>query len=329
MRPYPRDAARALGISEAELVSTQPGARRLRGPFQSLVRALAGLSDVKTMTRNEHAVIERWGRFRDIEASDGCPLGQVVGEDIDLRIFFHHWHSCFLVEDELPSGPRTSLQVFDRQGDSVFKVFPESDDAKNALRALAAERIAGDEGPLTDPAGLPKPEPHRSLSIEKLGEFHAAWDSMKDTHEFFGLLRRFELPRVRALELAGRNRARQVKTSGFETVLERASKDERPIMIFVGSRGVLQIHTGPVRTIKRMAGYLNVLDPGFNLHVKDEAIARAFVVRKPTADGDVTSLELYDAANETVALLFSKRKPGQAEGADWRSLLASLGEVGA
>ncbi len=327
-RLYPRDAAKVLGVSEAELVAALPGARRLRGPFQPLVRSMAALGAVKTITRNELAVIERWGRFEEIEAEDGAALGQVVGEDIDLRLFFTHWHSCFLLDDELPTGPRTSLQAFDRLGDSVFKVFAGSETARAAVRTIAEPLLTDAGGPLAVPDEA-APAPSRSLAPSEVGAFQAAWDTMQNTHEFYGLLRRFGLARVRALELAGWSRAQEVKPDALEVALRRASTDEQPIMVFVGSRGVLQIHTGFIQTVKRMGGYLNVLDPGFNLHVRDERLSRAFVVRKPTADGDVTSLELYDAAGETVALLFSKRKPGQIEGAYWRELLASLERVGA
>ena len=38
----------------------------------------------------------------------------------------------------------------------------------------------------------------------------------------------------------------------------------------------------------------------------------------------VTAVELYDAAGETVALLFGKRKPGEKELESWRELVARL-----
>jgi hypothetical protein len=44
-----------------------------------------------------------------------------------------------------------------------------------------------------------------------------------------------------------------------------------------------------------MGPWLNVLDPGFNLHLREDLIASAWIVRKPTADGVVSSLELFDA----------------------------------
>ncbi|MBL9028828.1 MAG: hemin-degrading factor [Myxococcales bacterium] len=320
---HPRDAARALQGTEAELVASMPHSRRLGGTPQALVRALGTLGDAKTMTRNELAVIEKWGRFEEIDAEEGVMMGQVVGEDLDLRLFFSHWQSWFFVEEPQGDTVRTSLQVFDKRGDSAFKVFAESEESRKALLALAEAAGAAPATPLLAGGVEPERRPSGDQNVD-VEAFWAEWDAMQNTHEFFGLLRKYGLARVRALELAGTSRAREVEPNALELLLEAAAGAGQPIMVFVGSRGVIQIHTGPVHTIKRMGGYLNVLDRGFNLHVKDEGIKRAFVVRKPTADGDVTSLELYDADGETVALLFSKRKPGQIEVEPWREMLRAL-----
>jgi putative hemin transport protein len=53
-------------------------------------------------------------------------------------------------------------------------------------------------------------------------------------------------------------------------------------------------------------------------------IDSAWVVWKPTEDGSVTSLELFDADGELIASLFGKRKPGQQEDEAWRALVAGL-----
>ena len=52
-------------------------------------------------------------------------------------------------------------------------------------------------------------------------------------------------------------------------------------------------------------------------------------MRKPTEDGVVTSLELYDAYGETIAFLFGKRKPGIPELDAWRELVAEIPVGGA
>ena len=97
-------------------------------------------------------------------------------------------------------------------------------------------------------------------------------------------------------------------------------------MVFVGNRGGIQIHTGKVTKLLRTGGWFNVLDPDFNLHLAEAGVAEAWRVVKPTEDGAVTSIELLDAAGETVALLFGARKPGQPELEAWRAVASQVAE---
>jgi putative hemin transport protein len=112
-----------------------------------------------------------------------------------------------------------------------------------------------------------------------------------------------------------------------ETLLERAAAAKVPIMVFVGSRGCIQIHTGPVRRILARNGWTNVLDPEFNLHLRDSEVYSAWAVTKPTDDGPVTSVELLDANGAVAVRFFGARKPGIPELPEWRSIVHGLPET--
>ena len=104
-------------------------------------------------------------------------------------------------------------------------------------------------------------------------------------------------------------------------------RDSLSIMCFVGNRGMIQIHTGPVEQLRRTGPWYNVLDPKFNLHLDTTAIASAWVVNKPTSDGWVTSLELYSSSGDLIAQFFGERKPGKPELPGWRELMLGLCRV--
>ena len=95
-------------------------------------------------------------------------------------------------------------------------------------------------------------------------------------------------------------------------------------MVFVSSRGCIEIHTGPVKTIRNMGSWINVLDPRFNLHLNQDGLAKAWVVRKPTEDGIVTSIEFFDEEDHLVMMIFGKRKPGIPEDENWRTLVSHI-----
>ena len=152
----------------------------------------------------------------------------------------------------------------------------------------------------------------------------ADWADLQDTHDFIKLLKKHDVGRVQALRLVGEDFAYSVPAESFRRCLDAASKSGLEIMVFVGNRGCIQIHTGAVHKTRAVREWFNVLDPGFNLHLREPGIAGAWVVRKPTEDGDVTSLEIYDGDGEAIAYMFGKRKPGEPELKAWRDLLATL-----
>jgi putative hemin transport protein len=67
-----------------------------------------------------------------------------------------------------------------------------------------------------------------------------------------------------------------------------------------------------------------VLDPDFNMHMRMDLVDSAWVVKKPTSEGNVTSVELYDARKELIAQFFGLRKPGIPEKEEWRDLVGKL-----
>jgi putative hemin transport protein len=319
-----REAAHALGVSEGEALAAFVGEHvvRLEPRFVELFEEMPVLGAVMALTRNETAVHEKDGTFEAM-SHDG-PVGLALGSAIDLRIFYRNWASGFAVREATAHGVMKSLQFFDAQGHAVHKVFLRDHSNHAAFDALVERWCMGDQVPGLEVAAAPQPAAVLPDSAIDVAGFRAAWSEMTDTHQFFGMLRKFGLARTQALRLADRDFAYPVAVDSLRRVLEGAAATALPIMVFVGNHGMIQIHTGPVQTIRSMGPWLNVLDPGFNLHVREDLIAQAWIVRKPTSDGIVTSLELFDSRGENVAMLFGARKPGTRELEGWRELAASL-----
>jgi putative hemin transport protein len=324
-----REAAHALGISEGEALAAFVGAHvvRLEPRFVDLFEQVPQLGAVMALTRNEAAVHEKDGAYEDM-SHDGT-VGLALGSAIDLRVFYHAWASGFAVREETAHGVQKSLQFFDTQGHAVHKVFLREHSNHAAFDAFVERWQSGDQAPGLTLGAKPTPPALNLDSDIDVPSFHAAWDAMTDTHQFFGILRKFGLARTQALRLAERHYAYPVANDALQGLLERAAHSTLPIMVFVGNRGMIQIHTGPVSNIRVMGPWLNVLDPGFNLHLRADLIASAWVVRKPTSDGIVTSLELFDVNGENIAMLFGARKPGTPELDGWRELIAGIAPLDA
>lgn len=317
-----RNAAAELGVSEGELLATRidDGVTRLKPEFKAIMAAVPALGRVMALTRNNDVVHERKGVYLNPSLEHG-PVGLFVGADIDLRIFWHAWAHAFAVVESGRDGARHSLQFFSAAGDAVHKIYlvPESDAGE--YHDLVSRFRAEDQTPsmMVRPAVPRRPErPDAEIAAAGLRD---GWLNLKDTHDFHLLLRKHGVSRTQALRLAPEgDYAVPVQPGAFRAVMTAASAGQCPIMVFVGNPGVLQIHTGTVSKLLDIPGWFNVVDPDFNLHVREAAITQAWVVRKPSADGMITALECYDAEGEQLVQLFGKRKPGIPELEHWRAI---------
>ena len=312
-----RDAARELDATEADLLATGLGDNiiLLEGDFRELLKEVTSLGYVMALTRNDHVVHERKGVYQNISFNNH--VGLVLGEDIDLRLFLGDWKFGFAVHE----GDRFSLQFFNSYGDAAHKIYLTEESDKGAYNALVEKYRAADQEGMAITAAKPEKKAEEPVEDIDTAAFQAEWLTLKDTHEFFGLLRKYKLSRKEALRYAPEGYAYQIKPESMKAVFDAASETALPVMVFVSNPNCIQIHTGPIKKIFVMGPWLNIMDPAFNLHLREDAIDEAWVVKKPTEDGIVTGIELIDKDGVMFNQFFGKRKPGSPELAAWQELV--------
>ena len=330
-----KDAAESLGWSEGLAVAAHTGehgegpkAVRLTGDWLGLLKALEPCGPLMALTRNESTVHEKTGIYRKL--SGNAQMGLALDSDIDLRLFFSRWHAGYAVT-ELAANPENrvqpSLQFFNAHGKAVHKIFVREATDLDAWHAVIARFTAPDQSlPSFTPA--PVPQALRPDEAIDAAELLRDWSELKDTHDFFALLNKHDVERQQSFRIAQGHFAQALATSAIRELLQNAAIEGTPIMCFVSSGGCIQIHSGPVVRIEPMdirgTNWLNVIDPSFNLHLREDDIAHVWRIEKPTDDGVVTSVEAFDHKGELMAMFFGARKPGQPELPAWRELAMQL-----
>lgn len=317
-----RDVAERLSVSEAELVASRLGmdTLRLRPEWTQLLTALESLGRVMVLTRNEHCVHERKGVYREITVGASGKMGLVVSPDIDLRLFLSGWHSLFAVEQQTSRGLQRSLQVFDQQGVAVHKIFLTEDSDLDAWAELLSRFAEAEQSAELDLLPAPAKREERADALVDGNALAKDWAQLKDVHHFHAMLNRNNVGRLQALRLVGREWAEPLDTQALPAILTDSAAQQLPVMVFVGNRHCIQIHTGQLFNLRWVGDWFNVLDADFNLHLKMPAVVQLWRVRKPSTDGLITSWEAFDASGELILQLFGARKPGQPEQEDWRAL---------
>ena len=325
-KKYARDLAALMGISEAELTAARVGhqAQPLRPDMRELLHALEAVGETKCITRNEYAVHEHLGVFSNIHI--GAHAGIVLNpRALDLRVFVNQWASVFHLTEMTGHGERQSIQFFDQHGDAVLKVYATENTHMDAWRQLLAEYR-------TDAAAvfsvIPAAAAAFSSNVDSAA-LESDWRAMTDVHQFFRLLKKHDVSRQQAFQAVSDDLAQQVSNQSLAALLETVRHDGNEIMIFVGNRACVQIFTGTIEKLMPMHNWLNIFNPAFTLHLQEQLIAESWITRKPTADGIVTSLELFAADGTQIAQLYGQRSEGQPEQTRWREQLTALSAEGA
>lgn len=317
-----KDAADRLGVSEAELVTTQQDVTRLNEDWPGLFSEAEQLGYVMALTRNESVVHERKGEYHNISFSKH--VGLVLDTNIDLRIFPGKFGFAFAVPVQTPRGTLHSIQFFDKYGIAIHKIYLMNGEKLSAYNQLVSKFKHTDQDSILEIETAEKTRDYEVTNNANKDTFLSRWAKLKDTHDFYPLLKKFKIDRTHALKMAEGRFSYKVDNSATELMLLKASENEIPIMVFVSSGGVIQIHSGKVNKIKKMDNWLNVLDPEFNLHLREDHIAQSWIVEKPTKDGIVTSLEIFDKNNNSIATFFGVRKPGIPELDGWKQITQEL-----
>src|SRR5690606_31241145 len=186
--------------SEAELTASRLGvdAVRLRPDWAELLPALGELGYIMALTRNEHCVHERKGHYREVSVSANGAMGLVVSADIDLRLFMTHWASVFAIAEQTERGLQRSIQIFDRQGTAVHKVYLTAKSEETPWAPLVERFRAAEQSAELDLKPLPERQAPRPDAEVDAAALRADWAALQDTHHFFAMLKRHGAARTQA-----------------------------------------------------------------------------------------------------------------------------------
>lgn len=313
-----REAANQLGVSEAELIGINPENILLLPEFSAILNDIPVLGEVMALTRNDNAVHERHGTYS--KASFHGQIGLISNPDIDLRLFMANWKYAFAVTE----NQRKSIQFFDNHGDAIHKIYLTENSNSDTYDALVEKHR------FNTPTEIKIDLKPFSATVEILDDdvdqinFQTDWKGLQDTHDFFGLLKKYNISRLQSMRIAPKGFVLQISNEKVDKLLNLISEKKLEFMVFVGNKNCLQIHTGKAEKIIRTGPWLNILDPIFNLHLNDTNIASLWIVKKPTNLGLVHSIEAFDKEGNLIIQFFGKRKPNIPEDENWRLVVKQL-----
>jgi putative hemin transport protein len=339
-----RDAAARLNVSEAELLATtglgKTVTRLQEGdnvPREIMRRAL-DLGTVMALTRNENGVIERTGVATRLKPQDEIAgldadkekerearlrniAGGYLGGEIDLRFTFKNWKYAFAVVQPGKDGAVTrSLQFFDQSGNAAHKLYVKSEAGVAVFDKIVADfRNPVQSADLKVAAAPLKPavKPDSAIDVK---EYQLAWNELNDVHQFNRLVTEFGMSREQALRLGPVDKVQPITPQAVRQLLEESARQKLDIMAFLGNDATIQIYSGKIVKVQEAGGFFNVLDPEFNLHLRDSAFHSGYVIKR----AGVTSVEFFDKNGDLVVSFFGVRERNKPQPQSWVDMTAAL-----
>lgn len=289
----PRDHARRIGITEADLLEMDEGSTsaRLLPDWPGLLAALGTLGPTVARTCNAHAVLESSGIYPRLQGD--AAVGRYAGSEVELRLLLPRWIDVWAVKQ----GGRSSLQVFGRDGAAIHKMcLTGSSNRAGWLQLLEAYAS-------TDP---PSQAGH-------------GYDDDAGSH-----LDAVAVNGLRAACGGAPGRARSVPTGSVRQVLQAASEARLAIEATVGNPGCVHTCKALVGAVLVQPPWLEAVDARARLRLREAGIAEARVVLHRTDCGVVSALKMFGRSGGMIAALSSRRGADVAEERRWRAILDAL-----
>ncbi len=323
-----REIAEAMHISEGALVAAHVGAEaaalmratRLQPRWTVLCAALHSLGEVMALTRNVACVHEKVGRYAELTANqtEHLQVTWMRGAGLDLLWDVAHWQHGFAVEESGEKGVQRSLQFYDASGTAVHKLFLRAQSDLSAYQSLVRAFCDTDQLPGLIPQAL------LTVPATDFAAFLTHWEAIQDARDLYCLLAQVRGSGHTFLQQMPAASAREVQLSAANIMLEYTATHGLSVWILVGNIGMTQAHRGPIDKVVLMGPWLNVLDAGFNLHVRQDLIASCWVVVVPGLAGHFSALVLFNAAGELIALIAADASSGASEHSAWVALMHRL-----
>lgn len=322
----PHKIAALLQVSEAQLVHCRVGNEkvlRLSGKPADILQNLVSIGQAKGITRNNYAISIQTGEYSNPRFSHHGGLF-LNPKALDLRMLFAQWDSTFALVEETSTGLRHSMQFFDKHGDALHQVYATDKTDMAEWQAIVERYASLDNLPIVPKEILPSST--QEISQELATELEQQWRDMTNVHQFFGILQKHNLSRQQVFRAVSQELAWQVPTTALSDLLSLAYQAQNEVMLFVGNRGCVQIFTGKIKELTKNNS-LNISGHNFQLHFIENGISECWVTRKPTKDGFVTSLEVFDKQGNQLIQMYGQRIEGTPEQIEWCKQILSMSRL--
>ncbi len=319
------DIKKALGLSELEIVDQQLGLRSilLKADFLPLINSLSSLGYTLTSLYNNAVVQECKGFYMATVYENTISILVSNAKEVEVSVLLNNWHSVYAVRELSESGYRYSLQIFGEDGRVIQKIFMQPQSNFYAYQTIIAnhEYYALEATPkLKRPASDSySDENDRGMDID-VRALILDWRKKQSINHAELLVKKYGVSYQQMYRCIGDVYAEEFSAKKLQTIMEQVTQRNILVTFRTSNKGALQDYTGMLSNVYAKGDHLYCIAADFSLRILETAIANAWLVRKATAGGIVTSLEFYGSCGSQLLKIHGEYDAKYGEGIYWKRL---------
>ena len=231
-----KDAADILNVSEAELLSTTIGEKSdfLRVPnWLQLFKEIVSLGPMMYLVRNDYAVHEMTIPINNVQKKTSFIL--LWNEDEYVKIIDSCIKYAFYTSGIARGNKIYSIQMFDSLGKAILKIYLKNDKLEKFKEIKNQYKTDYD---------------YELQKMEKRDSSRTDWNKSDQEQLDWVIKDNFSITKY----------------------LEDVVTNNKKISIQISNDGAESMYSGTIKNVIHKFGWLNIMDPTFNLHVKDMQI---------------------------------------------------------
>lgn len=292
---------------------------RLQDEPAALLKRLYRLGDLEAGTCNRACLLCQTTSYQRLAYSSGCGVGRLRHGAVTMDVFPRQWALALAVVAPVAGVRAGTLLFFDVHGALQYQLQVPGDRGRHAFEELVCAMLHPEQTLLPRPQPAPVPQDTGRVNLAALEQ---GWSVLREPQDFTALLRRHGVRRLRAYRLVRDKFARPVSLDSVPALLTLGALRQAPLSLRCGNKGCVQRFEGVLPLPVWQGARLSLCRAGMRFNLSLREVASVWRVRKPSAEGVITTIELFDAAGERVLTISSGRSRGRLELPSWRALLA-------
>ena len=273
-----RDAASKLGVSEAELLSTEIGDTTSYlsiDNYYEFFKNILKLNKVMFLVRNDFVVHEKIITALSYILKENYIMSKDGNRLIDVN--FNNIKYAFFQKKKHKKIELKSFQLFDNNGNSIIKIYLK-DDNHNPFDKIAEK--------------YKKKYLYELQSQDLTLQNNSNYYTFQDINVFY----KQRQTNSHSHKIAGEN---------FRSIIDKVSDYKIKIQIILVSKNIIQYHEDKLIKIVDYGPWYNILDKNFNLHILEKKIHHLEIHNLSTSEIDYHLINVLDENDNTILTLSS------------------------